>query len=202
MSPVRVYLSRYALMGFVALLASASTGTAQTETRSVSGSALAVQNETARARFSVQNELSRFSSAGLRNSVYNQVVPRNSGVAARNLFQLGGGIQPKAKPFSTAKIGGSVSPYLEYSNPFSNAGTTYYTQVRPRQEQQRYQQQVQQQLELQDRRLSASEVRGPYDRAGSERVAPTGHTAVFQYYGTFQNYLDFYRKPRTRPKYK
>ena len=102
---------------------------------------------------------------------------------------------PVVKPFSGANFGSpSVTPYLSLSSPFSSTATNYYTQVRPQIDQQRLIQQQQQQNIAVQRQLNSISARPPYDVAGSARIAPTGHSAVFD------NTLGYYPQPQQQQR--
>jgi len=84
-----------------------------------------------------------------------------------------------------------VSPYLALNNSF-NQVSDYYNIVRPQQEQQQVNQQLQRQNQANQRRLNQLAAKGPYSTRGDENSAPTGHSAVFQSLGTYLNTGGYY----------
>ncbi|HEX6961869.1 MAG TPA: hypothetical protein VF175_08390, partial [Lacipirellula sp.] len=109
------------------------------------------------------NDSSTFSSNYIRESVYRNAGPRLglSATVSRNLF--GNALNRPNKPFSSVSKGPSVTPYLALDQPFTNSATQYYTQIRPRQEQQRLNQQMERQAQLMQRQLSEVTARPPYN---------------------------------------
>lgn len=133
-----------------------------------------------------RNSVSNFTSNQLRSNIYNRTVPRyNYSDVNRNLFSgvLNNG--PGAKPFQNSGGGGSVTPWLALSSPFSSPTQNYYTQVRPQLDQQRINQQQAMRNEQLRRQLTSMAARGPYSATGSETLAPTGHGAVYMNYGSY-----------------
>jgi hypothetical protein len=133
------------------------------------------------------NSTSGFTANRLQANIYNRAVPRYNFTAVnRGLFNnsLGGGLRVQ-KPFSGARGGQSVTPYLALSEPFTSSATNYYTQVRPLLEQQRLNQQQQQRNAMLQRQLTAMAARPPYDPTGSQTMAPTGHVAAYMNYGGY-----------------
>jgi hypothetical protein len=132
-----------------------------------------------------QNSASRYSADRIRANLYNSSVPINNySQANRGLFNnvLR---QPLSKPFSNASGGGSVSPWLALSEPFSSSAHNYYTQVRPQLDQQRLNQiQAARNQQLQ-RQLNSLAAQGPYSTTGNANMAPTGHVAAFFNYGGY-----------------
>lgn len=104
----------------------------------------------------------------------------------------------RKKPFRGVTRGPAVSPYLSLSRPFGSA-TDYQTLVRPMREQQRQQEQMQRYTIQNQRRLNQMAARAPYNTRGDENAAPTGHAAVFQSLGSYQNTGNYFPPP-SRPK--
>ena len=108
------------------------------------------------------------------------------------------GASARTKPFTGVARGPTVSPYLALDRPFGSS-TDYHTIVRPLAEQQRQQQQ-QQRINIQNqRRLNQVAARAPFNTRGDENAAPTGHSAVFQSLGSYQNTGGYFPAP-SRPK--
>lgn len=120
---------------------------------------------------------------------------------------LGGGSSAprsnfSSKPFSNVSRSPAVSPYLGLSSAFNQANS-YYNTVRPQQEQQRVNQQLQRQGNANQSRLNQMAALGPYSVKGNENSAPTGHAAVFQSMGNYLNtggYFAGATQPRPKPK--
>jgi hypothetical protein len=137
------------------------------------------------------NSTAGFSSERIRQTLYNRTVPQY-GFSSMNRSQFSNlvnwGNQPtsaRKKPFSTAPGAGSVSPWLALSEPFSSSAHNYYTQVRPQLDQQRAQQQAARQNAMMQQQLNQLAAKPPYDPSGNDRLAPTGHAAVYMNYGGF-----------------
>jgi hypothetical protein len=92
-----------------------------------------------------------------------------------------------SKPFSHVTPQPTISPYLGlFEQGFGEFDDlNYQTIVRPRIQQQQFNQQVMQQAQTVNRRLSALSARNAYNTTGNEQVMPTGHAATFQYYSRF-----------------
>jgi hypothetical protein len=133
-----------------------------------------------------RNSAKIFSTDRARANIYNRTVPQygysqvNRGLFSQSLSSRG-----PSKPFSGATGGGSVSPWLSLSEPFSSSAHNYYTQVRPQLEQQRMNQQMAARSQQMQRQLNSMAAQGPYDPVGSENMAPTGHAAVYFNYGGY-----------------
>lgn len=120
------------------------------------------------------------------------------GVNQRNFLGSGGASSPRRKPFSSVTQGPAVSPYLALSAPRASA-SDYYNVIRPQQQQRRENQRQQRQAIQQQRRLNQMAARAPFSTTGDENRAPTGHVAVFQSLGSYQN-TGGYFPPPSRPK--
>jgi hypothetical protein len=148
-----------------------------------------VYTDTALRVMQTQNSAERFSSRFYEARAISSAVPRyNFSTVNRNLLQptISSMTAPKTnKPFSSFNRGSTVSPYLELSSPFSSSASTYYTQVRPQLEQQRANEQMMKQQIMRQRELNSYAAKGPYDPQGSDRMAPTGHAAVYMNYGGY-----------------
>lgn len=131
------------------------------------------------------NSVSNFSSRQMYNSVVNRTVPQYSfSNINRGIFnQATGG--PASKPFQNSGGGGSVSPWLALSSPFSSTSQNYYTQVRPQLDQERINRQQAVRNEQLRRQLNSMAARGPYSATGNHNMAPTGHAAVYMNYGGY-----------------
>lgn len=134
-----------------------------------------------------RNSSTAFTSQRMQSGVLNRVVPtyRFSNVN-RDVLNSARGRQ---KPFSSFSPSSPVSPYMALDQPFQNTATTYYTQIRPMQEQQRLNQRAAQQAAAMQRQLNAIAAQGPYSPTGDAQRAPTGHAA------TFMNYGGYYQMP-------
>lgn len=134
-----------------------------------------------------RNSSSNYTTQTIRSRLLNRTVPQYGfSQANRGLFSgvLGNG--PTAgKPFAGASGGGSVSPWLALSEPFTSSAHNYYTQVRPQLDQQRINQQMAARSQQMQRQLNSMAARGPYSITGDEHMAPTGHTAAFFNYGGY-----------------
>ncbi len=180
-----------------ALLCVCSTeGWAQSDTRSGGYGASAIANlrarSTGRGTFSVKGIQEQLTSRSLTG-------PPVLGGASRNF--LGAGSSPldsRAKPFSSVKRGPTVSPYLALSSPRAS-GSDYQSLIRPQQQRQRSDRQQQLLGMQQQRRLNQMAARAPYSATGDPNRAPTGHVAVFQSLGSYQN-TGGYFPPPSKPK--
>lgn len=139
-----------------------------------------------------QNSAAFFSRSQINNSILNRAVPlygfsnANRGVL-NNAFSTRPQSKPQ-KPFSNVQRGGTnVTPYIGLlsENPFNSSVTNYYALVRPQIEQQRQNEQIMKQNIAIQRRLNDIAAMAPYNPAGSEQMAPTGHVAVYQNMGGF-----------------
>ena len=133
--------------------------------------------------FQNSNSASAYTSQRMQNSVLSRVVPTyNFSNVNRNVLNAARGRQ---KPFSSYSSPPAVSPYLALDQPFQNTATTYYTQIRPMQEQQRLNQQMAQRSAQVQQQLNAIAAQGPYSPVGDAERAPTGHAATFMNYGGY-----------------
>lgn len=144
---------------------------------------------------------SRFSVAGIEGRLMNRSALR-PGVAGINLRSfLGTGpstLTQRKKPFSSISRGPSVSPYLALSAPRA-AASDYQTIIRPQQRKQRENQRQQAFAIRRLQQLNKMAARAPYSATGDENRAPTGHAAVFQSLGSYQNTGNYFPPP-SRPK--
>ncbi|NOZ40521.1 MAG: hypothetical protein GXP24_09880 [Planctomycetes bacterium] len=104
----------------------------------------------------------------------------------------------RKKPFSSISRGPSVSPYLALSAPRA-AASDYQTIIRPQQRKQRENQRQQAFAIRRLQQLNKMAARAPYSATGDENRAPTGHAAVFQSLGSYQNTGNYFPPP-SRPK--
>ncbi len=130
-----------------------------------------------------------FTTDRIRGSVINNSLPR-SPVGQFSTGVVSNALGRASKPFSSISRGPSVTPYLALDNPFTSPATSYYTQIRPQLEQQRINQQQQRQNQLLQRQISQFTSQAPYNPAGSENMAPTGHASVFM------NHAGYYTMPQ------
>ncbi|MCA9230493.1 MAG: hypothetical protein KDA57_07570 [Planctomycetales bacterium] len=139
------------------------------------------------------NSTARFSTSQLQSQVRTRSI-RNDRVALPNL----GSYRPRSssKPFSSISRAPTVSPYLALNNSFDQA-SSYYTSVRPQQQQYQMNQQLQRQGLANQHRLNQMAARGPYSPRGDEDSAPTGHVAVFMNLGTYLNTGSYFAGPPT-----
>lgn len=100
-------------------------------------------------------------------------------------FGVGGG--SGAKPFSNVVSSPTVSPYLGLFREDLTGydDLNYQTDVQPRLQQRAFNEQIARQAQAINRRLTSISARNAYQTNGSENIAPTGHTASFQYYSRF-----------------
>lgn len=148
-----------------------------------------------------QNSASQFSVGRIQNSIRNRAVGPVGvqGVNARNFLSPTSGSRSQAsKPFSSLTRGPTVNPYLALSAPRASA-SDYYNLIRPQQQQQRVNQRQQALNIQQQRRLNQLAARAPFSTTGDENSAPTGHAAVFQSLGSYQN-TGGYFPPPSQPK--
>jgi hypothetical protein len=105
--------------------------------------------------------------------------------ANRNVFSAPKLGQTKSKPFSNFVGQGSVTPWLALSQPFTSPTTNYFSNVRPQLDQQRANQQMAAKNAQLQRQLNTLAAQAPYNPAGSENMAPTGHVAAYMNYGGY-----------------
>ena len=133
--------------------------------------------------FKNQNSASAYSSQRIQGSVFNRTVPQYSfSTVNRNLFKGATSPSTNSKPFSQVQRGPSTNPYLGLlsDNPFTSSTTNYFSNVRPQLEQQKMNEKLMEQNIRMQKQLEEVSARPPYDIAGSEDRAPTGHAAVYQ----------------------
>jgi hypothetical protein len=184
------------VLGFSMLLcvAPAVDAFAQSDTRGFGGATVGgLRNSNSAARFTVDN---------IQNSIRNRSVPVVGvrGVNQRNFLgnSSSSTLSQRSKPFSGISQGPSVSPYLALSAPRASA-SDYYNVVRPQQQQRQQNRQSQRQNLQRDRQLNQMAARAPYSTTGDANQAPTGHVAVFQSLGSYQNTGGYYPPP-SQPK--
>ena len=143
-----------------------------------------------------RNSVSRFSVSNIQASVRNRSVASvgTIGVNRRNYLSSSNQRSPRTKPFTSLTKGPTVSPYLALSAPRSSA-SDYYNIIRPQQQAQRDNRRAQIQAIQQQRRLNQLAARAPYSSTGDENSAPTGHVAVFQSLGSYQNTGNYFPPP-------
>jgi hypothetical protein len=129
----------------------------------------------------LRNSTRNFTSQQMQSRLINRTVPQYSfSQANKGIFRGTFG-----KPFAGASGGGSVSPWLALSEPFSSSAHNYYTQVRPQLEQQRVNQQMAARSQQMQRQLASLQSQQPYNPTGNENMAPTGHVATYMNYGGY-----------------
>jgi hypothetical protein len=153
---------------FMIIAAAASVVLAAGQCRAQSSFAVTEMN-----RLSRNSSPANFSADRIRQQAITAAVPQFGNALGR------------MKPFSSISRGPSVTPYLALDQPFTNTATNYYTLIRPQLEQQRINQIQSRQNQLMQRQLGEVASRPPYDPTGSERMAPTGHTAVYMNFGGY-----------------
>lgn len=163
---------------------------AQSDTKGFGEAALGgLRNRNSAARFSVNN---------IQNSIRNRSVPTVGvrGVNQRNFLgnSPSSSLSQRSKPFSGISQGPTVSPYLALSAPRASA-SDYYNVVRPQQQQRQQNQRSQMQSMQKNRQLNQMAARAPYSTRGDENQAPTGHVAVFQSLGSYQNTGGYFPPP-------
>jgi hypothetical protein len=128
------------------------------------------------------NSAQGYSTSRVRRQVYRQAVPQYSfNTVNQNLFKSALTGRPLQRPSGRSP----VSPYMGLSAPFSSTGDQYYTQIRPQQDQQRFNQQVAARSAQMQHQLNAMAAQSPFQMEGSDEMAPTGHTAAFMNYGGY-----------------
>jgi len=136
-----------------------------------------------------RNSTARFNSQFFENQAVSQAIPRYAfSEVNRNLANLTMGSvvrQPQFKPFSSVQRGPTVTPYLDLSNPYTSTANSFYTNVSPRLAEERAREVAMKQQMSRQRDLNSAAAKGPYDPQGSDKMAPTGHSAVFMNYGGF-----------------
>jgi hypothetical protein len=130
------------------------------------------------------NSVEAYTSQRFQNSVVNRVVPTYQ-FSNVNRNVLSSALPARQKPFSSVRPSNPVSPYLALDQPFQNTATTYYTQIRPMQEQERLNQQMAARSQQIQQQLNAIAAQGPYSPVGDAERAPTGHVSTFMNYGGY-----------------
>ncbi len=156
---------------------------------------------TAANNFVKHNSAARFSSKNLQSSVLNRssLSIGTAGVNRRNFLSTSSVSSSRpTKPFSGTTSRPTVSPYLALSAPRSTA-SDYYSIIRPQQRRQRENQRQQAFAIQRQRKLNQMAARAPYSPKGDESRMGTGHVAVFQSLGSFQNTANYFPPP-SRPK--
>ena len=165
---------------------------AQSETKGFAGAALS--------NIRAANDASRFSIGSIQSNLNNASVNLVGvqGVNQRNFLGASSSttssLNRRAKPFSGISQGPSVSPYLALSAPRASA-SDYYNVIRPQQQRQQQNRQSQLQSIQRNRQLNRMAARAPYSMRGDETQAPTGHVAVFQSLGSYQNTGGYFPPP-------
>ncbi len=186
-------VSRLALSAFL-LSAFAADGWAQSSTKGPSGYGSTTANNIVR-----NNSASRFSADYLRGSLRNRSTA-SVGTLGVNRKNFLGGISStpmsrKSKPFASVSRSPSVSPYASLSASRTSPSNYYNNNARSQQPQRRDNMLAIQQ----QRRLNQLAARAPYSTTGDESRAPTGHVAVFQSLGSYQNTANYFPPP-SQPK--
>jgi hypothetical protein len=133
-----------------------------------------------------RNSTQVFTTDRVRANLFNRTVPQYGySQVNRGLFNNSLSTRAPQKPFTGAGGGGSVSPWLALSDPFTSSAHNYYTQVRPQLEQQRLNQQMAARNMQMQRQLNQMAAQPPYDPGGNENMAPTGHAAAYLNYGGY-----------------
>ena len=151
--------------------------------------------------FQGRNSSSHFSVSNIENRIKNRSVS-NVGVPGVNrsnfLSTSSNALSRSSKPFASLNRGPAVSPYLALSAPRASA-SDYQSIIRPQQQAQRDNQRQQAFSIQRQRRLNQMAARAPFSTTGDEASAPTGHAAVFQSLGSYQNTGNYFPPP-SRPK--
>ena len=184
-----------AIVGIVFFVSEAS---AQSGTRS-GGSASKPQGfgSTSTNNFRRQNSAAQFSSSQIQRNLLNRSaggVVGVPGVNSRNFLGSSSLSASQSKPFSALQQGPTVSPYLALSAPRASA-SDYYSVIRPQQQQRAANQRQQRQTLQQQRRLNQLAAQAPFSTTGDQNSAPTGHAAVFQSLGSYQNTSSYFPPP-------
>lgn len=132
------------------------------------------------------NSASNFSTRRIAGNVVRSSVPRYAySNVNKNIFGQTWGGPGTQKPFSGANRNPSVTPYLGLSSPFTSTANSYYSQIRPHQDQERINQQVEARNAALQRQLNSMTAVPPYDVRGDGKQAPTGHQSVYMNYGGY-----------------
>ncbi len=144
-----------------------------------------------------RNSTSYFSSSQNQNRLMSRSVvrPGVSGINRKNFLSTSSSsLSQRSKPFSSVTRGPTVSPYLALSS-LNSTGSDYQSIIRPQQQKQRENQRQQAYAIQRQKQLNQTAARAPYSRTGDENRAPTGHAAVFQSLGSFQNTGNYFQPP-------
>ncbi len=132
-----------------------------------------------------RNSTKHFSANRFQERAYRESVPQYSQFKGVNkqIFSTfnssRNSTRTKTKPFSSATRSPTVTPYLGLTGLPTGGAPNYYTNVKPRLDQQRVNQRAQQQNMKMQRDLNQMAARAPFNPKGSEQMAPTGHAAVY-----------------------
>jgi hypothetical protein len=140
-----------------------------------------------------RNSAKQFSSKSIRGQVNARSVAR-PGVLGVNRRTYSS-VQQRAKPFKGLNRGPTVSPYLSLSGSL-NGVSDYYNVVRPQQRQAQANAQMQRQNMANNRRLNQFSAASPYDLHGDPDLAPTGHSATYMQFGSFQSMGNYFPPPQ------
>jgi hypothetical protein len=144
-------------------------------------------------RFKNRNSGNRYSSQAIQNRVQSRSIG-SVGVAGVNRRNFGGGSQ-RSKPFKDLNRGPSVSPYLALSGSL-NGVSDYYNTIRPQQRQARANSQMQRQTMANSRQINQMSSAGPYSLQGDPYMSPTGHSATYMNFSSFQQTGNFFPRPQ------
>ncbi len=181
------------LFGFVAFMANDVSAQSGSKGGYSSAAIASLKGRNSAAQYSVDNIQNRLSNRSV-------VRPGVQGVNQRNFLSAGGGsaLSRPSKPFSSVQRGPTVSPYLALSS-LRSTGADYQSLIRPQQRQQRENQRQQAYSIQRQHQLNKAAARAPYSITGDENRAGTGHVAVFQNLGSYQN-TGSYFPPASPPK--
>jgi len=135
-----------------------------------------------------RNSASKFTSSRYTNQAYRSVPQYAQYSNSKIRSQIYSGInksRPKKKPFSSTHRGPSVTPYLGLSGLPTGGAPNYYSNVKPRLDQQRINQQNQRRNQAMQHQLNQVAAQPPFNPKGSDTIAPTGHTAAFMNLGGY-----------------
>ena len=144
-----------------------------------------------------RNGSSRFAPSQIQTRLMNRSAARPGiqGINQKNfLNSSSSALSQRSKPFSSVTRGPTVSPYLSLSS-LNSTGSDYQSIIRPQQQKQRENQRQQAFAIRRQKQLNQTAARAPYSRTGDENSAPTGHAAVFQSLGSFQNTGNYFQPP-------
>lgn len=152
-------------------------------------------------RFKVRAGASQYSVSNIQNRLSRQSVSAAGvrGVNQRNfLSATTNTLSRPSKPFSGVKQGPTISPFLALSSPRASA-SDYQTLIRPQQRARRENDREQAYALQRRRSLNQMAARAPFSTTGDDQRAPTGHAAVFQSLGSYQNTGNYFPPP-SQPK--